>query len=84
MANEPPRDPPPAAKRDPQGDDANWGRFAGVGLEVGVGVGLGALIGYWIDKRFGFSPWGLLVGAMLGFAGGMYLLLKETLRMNRD
>ena len=69
---------------DPNRDEANWGRFAGLGLEVAIGVGLGVLVGYWIDKRAGTAPWGLVIGAMLGLAGGMYLLLKAVMRFNRD
>ena len=65
-------------------DDANWGRYAGVGLEVAVGVGLGAAIGYWLDKRFDTRPWCLVCGSMLGLAGGMYLLIKEVMKLNRD
>jgi ATP synthase protein I len=74
----------PQRPKDNSGDEASWGRFAGIGLEIAVGVGLGALIGYWIDKRAGSSPWGLVVGAMLGLAGGMYLMIKAVLGMNRD
>lgn len=70
-------------KRDSD-DDANWGRFAGVGLEIAVGVGIGAAAGYWLDKRFGTSPWCLVSGSMLGLAGGMYLLIKEVMKFNRD
>ena len=50
-------------------------------MELLAGVGLGLLIGYWLDGRYGWSPWGVLIGAMLGLAGGMYLMIKEALRM---
>lgn len=65
-------------------DQGNWGRYAGLGLEVGVGVALGALVGAWFDKRLGCSPWGVVVGCMVGLAAGMYLLLKEALKANKD
>ena len=29
-------------------------------------------------------PWGMLVGIMIGFVAGMYLLLKDVNRMNKD
>src|SRR5436190_21751683 len=64
----------------PQDQDANWGSLAGVGLQIGVGVGLGCVVGWWLDKKFGWSPWGIVVGAMLGLASGMYLMIKETLK----
>ena len=53
-------------------------------MEVAVGVGLGAAVGYWIDQKFNAKPWGVLVGASLGFASGMYLLIKEAMKANRD
>jgi F0F1-type ATP synthase assembly protein I len=69
------------------GDDdsnANWGKFLGLGLEMAVGVGLGYVIGNWLDRKFGWAPKGVLVGTMLGLAGGMYLLIKVALRLNAD
>lgn len=33
------------------------------------------LIGVWLDRRFGWSPWGLVVGATVGFVGGLAHLL---------
>jgi ATP synthase protein I len=65
-------------------DESNSGRYLGLGLEVAVGTGLGAAVGFWIDKRFSISPWGLIIGCVLGLAAGMYLLLKEALRANKD
>ena len=29
------------------------------------------LIGVWLDSRYGWAPWGLAVGATLGFVGGL-------------
>jgi F0F1-type ATP synthase assembly protein I len=60
--------------------DSNWSSLAGIGLQIGVGVGLGCLVGWWLDKKFGWSPWGIVVGSMLGLAAGMYLMIKETLK----
>jgi F0F1-type ATP synthase assembly protein I len=68
----------------PRQDDTNWGKFASVGLEVAVGVGLGAAVGAWFDKRHHSNPWGVLVGCTIGFAAGMYLLIKDAMRANKD
>lgn len=67
----------------PESNEPNWGRYVGMGLEVAVGVGLGSLVGWWLDRRYQWS-WGTVIGAMIGLAGGMYLLIRETTRMNKD
>jgi ATP synthase protein I len=36
------------------------------GMEVGLSVVVGALLGYWADRRFGTMPWGTLIGLALG------------------
>lgn len=39
------------------------------------------LIGLWLDHRFGWDPWGLVVGTTVGFVGGighMMLLAGKT------
>jgi len=52
-----------------------------LGLEFAVAVALGAGAGFWIDKKWGLSPWGCVAGAFAGFALGMYILIKEVQRM---
>jgi F0F1-type ATP synthase assembly protein I len=66
------------------GDDGSLGRNLAYGLEIAVGVTLGYLVGNWYDRRHGSAPWGLLVGVMFGLASGMYLLIKDAIRMNKD
>jgi ATP synthase protein I len=68
----------------PKDDDVNWGRYLGIGLEVAVGVGLGIAVGGFLDRRYGWGPWGTLVCVMLGLSAGMYLLIKEGMRVNKD
>ena len=62
-------------------DRSQWGQYMGLGLEMAAGVGLGVFVGGWLDARFGWSPWGIIIGSMLGLAGGMYLLIKLALGM---
>ncbi|HKT80402.1 MAG TPA: AtpZ/AtpI family protein [Vicinamibacterales bacterium] len=61
-----------------------WIRYAGVGLELsGATAGL-ALVGYWIDNHYGTSPWGILVGVVIGIVGGLYNLIKQSLEAVRE
>jgi F0F1-type ATP synthase assembly protein I len=74
---------PPELYPMPKEDDSNWAKFAASGLEIAAGVGLGALVGYWIDGKFHSSPWGMVAGSCLGFAAGIYLLFKDAIKANR-
>jgi F0F1-type ATP synthase assembly protein I len=50
---------------------------------AGATAGL-ALIGYWIDGRFGTRPWGIIGGVVIGLVGGLYNLVKESLQAARE
>jgi F0F1-type ATP synthase assembly protein I len=65
-------------------DDPEWGKVAALGLETAVGVALGAIVGSWIDKKYHSDPWGILIGSGLGFFSGMYLLIREAIRINKN
>lgn len=67
-----------------QDPDTNWGNLAMVGIEVGVGVGLGYLVGHWLDRHYGWESRGAVIGSMVGLSGGLYLLIKQALRANKD
>ena len=63
--------------------NANWGKYLGVGLEMLVGALLGYFVGHWLDKRYGWQ-WAAVVGAMLGVFAGLYMLIRDAIRMNKD
>ena len=66
-----------------QDEDVNWGKLAGIGLQVAVGVVVGLVVGRWLDNRYGWTPRGTIIGMMLGLAGGLYLLIREGIRINK-
>jgi F0F1-type ATP synthase assembly protein I len=65
-------------------DNPDWGRFAGIGLQMAAGVAIGYFIGRWFDRHYGWESRGVIIGTMLGLAGGMYLLIKDAIRINKD
>jgi F0F1-type ATP synthase assembly protein I len=73
----------PSMTKPPKGNDQSWGKIGSYGLEVACGVGLGVWIGNWLDHRYGWAPWGLLIGSLVGLIGGMYLLIKDGLKANK-
>ena len=61
-----------------------WVRYSGAGLELaGATAGL-ALVGYWVDSKYGTSPWGILIGVAIGIVGGLYNLVRESLAAIRE
>lgn len=58
-------------------DDPGGFKYAQIGLELAVGVGLGFWCGYRLDLRFATIPWFTLAGSAVGFAAGLYLVVME-------
>ncbi len=57
-------------------------RTSAVGLEFGLSIVVGALLGYFADKYFDSAPWGLLIGVIIGsIAAGkrLYIFAKKYL-----
>jgi F0F1-type ATP synthase assembly protein I len=52
-------------------------RYSAAGTQLFAAIGLGALLGWWLDGKFGLSPLLLICGMFFGFATGFYTLYKE-------
>ena len=59
-------------------------RLAGLGFELAAAVAGFALLGYWIGDHYGNGALGLLIGAVLGLAGGMYNLIRASLSISGE
>jgi ATP synthase protein I len=55
--------------------DASW--------QLAGSVGLGTLLGWWLDKKFGTGPWLLVGGSLLGIGVGFYSFLKVVLTLGK-
>ncbi len=49
----------------------------GIGLQLALTILLGFFVGYRLDKKYGFLPWGSIIGGFLGLAVGFYSLLAQ-------
>lgn len=61
-----------------------WLRYAGMGFEFFAGLLACVLVGIWLDSRFGWSPWGVLVGSGVGLTGSMVNLIRRSLALQRE
>lgn len=65
-------------------DDAKAGSAAGYGQalklssEFIAGIVVGAALGWFVDRLAGISPWGLIVGLLLGFGAGVLNVLRSA------
>jgi F0F1-type ATP synthase assembly protein I len=62
---------------------SNWARYYSLASNFAVAIVAFTLFGYWLDRRLGSYPWALLVGFGLGFAGGLYGLVREAVPRKR-
>lgn len=59
-------------------DMAGFGQAMKLSSEFVAGVGVGAVMGWLIDKVVGTSPWGLIIFLLLGFAAGVLNVLRSA------
>ena len=59
------------------------------GIAYGAAISLfaavvgGLIVGWLLDRWLGTSPWLLVVGLILGAAGGFYEFIRTTSRLNQ-
>jgi ATP synthase protein I len=61
------------------GEQRSGLRYLALGTEFAAAVLGLTLLGWWIDRHFGTTPWAEIIGAVVGLVGGMYNLLREAL-----
>jgi F0F1-type ATP synthase assembly protein I len=52
-------------------------RFAGLGIQLAVTIVLGVLAGQWVDRRVGTDGVFAILGALIGFGGTLYFLIRQ-------
>ena len=59
-------------------------RYAGLGIQLAATILVGVLLGQWVDRRAGTDGVFTIVGALLGFGGTLYSLIRELSRADMD
>jgi F0F1-type ATP synthase assembly protein I len=57
--------------------------YSTVGLEMALSVGLGYLVGDYLDGRLGTTPYGMIGMVLLGSAAGFFSLFRSLKRLER-
>jgi F0F1-type ATP synthase assembly protein I len=60
------------------------GDAARAAIDFASATAVGILLGYGVDAWQETSPWGLLVGLLIGSTAGLRLMFQEEARQNRD
>ena len=70
---------PAGSSPDPAASDPSaMARGFRLSTELVAGVGLGAALGWIIDRWLGISPWGMIVFLLLGFAAGVLNVMRAA------
>jgi ATP synthase protein I len=59
-------------------DSSAMARGFRLSTELVAGVLVGAVIGWFLDRALGISPWGLIVFVLLGFAAGVLNVIRAA------
>ena len=73
-----PKDPDSGSSAGARGDPSNLARALRLSSEFIAGILLGIFIGWLVDYFTGWSPWGLIVFLMLGFAAGTLNAMRSA------
>ncbi|SEP84084.1 ATP synthase protein I [Devosia sp. YR412] len=55
-----------------------------IGTEFIAAIIVGCVLGYLVDLGLGSSPWGLLIGMLMGFAAGILNVTRVVAQMNAE
>jgi F0F1-type ATP synthase assembly protein I len=54
--------------------------FVGMGGTIAGSVGFGVAVGLWFDSHWGITPWGLVIGVVLGSCGAAAAVAAQVRR----
>ncbi len=58
-------------------------RYAGLGIQLAAAILVGVLLGQWVDRKVGTDGVFTMLGALLGFGGTLYSLIRELSRTDK-
>ncbi len=61
----------------------DYARYSGLGIQMAISLAIPLYVGWWLDDRFGSTPWGILGGIVFGLASIFTLLYKLTIQSGK-
>ena len=71
-------------RRSNRGSAVSGTEFAGIGVQFGLTILVFVWAGVWLDRRFGTSPWLLLILVFAGAGGAFYSMYRRVTAAQRD
>ncbi len=59
-------------------------RYMAVASQFAISLAFFGFIGAKADERFEWSPWGLLIGILLGLGIGLWSMLRQLQRLDKQ
>ncbi len=63
---------------------AKYGQFIALGIHIAASMIIPVVIGIYVDKRWDLSPWGVIVGALLGFGSLISIVIKLAVQTGKS
>ena len=59
-------------------------RYAGLGVQLAATLLVAVLVGQWVDRKAGTEGVFTILGALLGFGGTLYSVIRELTKADED
>lgn len=66
------------------GQEGSYGQAARYAADLLVGVVLGGVLGWALDRQFGTAPWWMILLVVLGFAAGLLNVIRAAQRAQAE
>lgn len=67
-----------------RGSPISGTEFAGIGVQFAATILVFVFAGIWLDRRFGTSPWLLIISVFAGAGGAFYSMYRRVTAAPRD
>ena len=63
---------------------APYGEYIALGSHIAASMIVPVVIGIYVDKRWNLSPWGVIIGTLLGFGGMISIVIKLAAKTGKS